>query len=393
LVVNDGAQVVDSPVLAPPRPLRLSRKHALSAGVVILLIAAILSAHRWWTIGRFIETTDDAYVGGNVTEISPHVSGFITAILVSDNQRVSAGQELIRIDAADFAAVRDHAAATVEQRQATLANLHAQTALQHSLIDQALADLESRRDDAAFAAQDAKRYRDLAITKAGSGRDADKAQTADRTAQSAVAAGAARLDATRKQLAVLDAAVKEAQAALGQSQAELATARLNLGYTEIRSPIDGYVGDRSAQVGAYVTAGTHLLSIVPARDLWVDANFKEDQPLRAHLRRCGGSIRSAQLHLPIPCGGSAGTHEPQFPAWMHSFVRHRDGYFCTDLSDPAVSGLRSRIQRLADRDRHLLDGRGLPHRRAGLRCPCAAYGSALADDVRARLFRYGDVGL
>lgn len=275
--MNDGAQVVDSPVLAPPRPLRLSRKHALSAGVVILLIAAILFAHRWWTIGRFIETTDDAYVGGNVTEISPHVSGFITEILVSDNQRVSAGQELIRIDAADFAAVRDHAAATVEQRQATLANLRAQTALQHSLIDQALADLESRRDDAAFAAQDAKRYRDLAITKAGSGRDADKAQTADRTAQSAVAAGAARLDAARKQLAVLDAAVKEAQAALGQSQAELATARLNLGYTEIRSPIDGYVGDRSAQVGAYVTAGTHLLSIVPARDLWVDANFKEDQ--------------------------------------------------------------------------------------------------------------------
>ena len=118
------------------------------------------------------------------------------------------------------------------------------------------------------------------MTKAGSGRDAEKAHTADRTAHSAVAAAAAQFDAARKQLSVLDAAVKEAQAALAQSQAELQTARLNLGYTLIRSPIDGYVGDRSAQVGAYVTAGTHLLSIVPAQGLWVDANFKEDQ-LRA----------------------------------------------------------------------------------------------------------------
>jgi membrane fusion protein (multidrug efflux system) len=125
--------------------------------------------------------------------------------------------------------------------------------------------------------QDAKRYRDLAATSAGSGRDAEKALTAARTTQSAVAAASARVDAARKQLTVLDAAVKEAQAAHAQSEAELHTARLNLGYTLIRSPIDGYVGDRSAQVGAYVTSGTHLLSIVPAQGLWVDANFKEDQ--------------------------------------------------------------------------------------------------------------------
>ena len=285
--MNDSAEVIESPVLALPRrrprshTLSLSRKHVLlAAGAFVLLVAAIVFGARWWTIGRFMEITNDAYVGGDVTEISPHVSGFITTILVSDNQRVKAGQELIRIDAADFAAVQDHAAATVQQRQATLANLQAQTALQHSLIDQARAELESRRGDAAFAASDARRYRDLALTKAGSGRDAERSHTADRTAQSAVAAAAARLDAARKQLSVLDAAAKEVQAALAQSEAELRTARLNLGYTQIRSPIDGYVGDRSAQVGAYVTAGTHLLSIVPAQGLWVDANFNEDQ-LRA----------------------------------------------------------------------------------------------------------------
>jgi membrane fusion protein (multidrug efflux system) len=276
--MNTSAEVLDSPVLTPPHLLRISRKRvAISAAGILLLVAAVFFGHRWWTAGRFVESTDDAYVGGDVTEISPHISGFVTSLLVSDNQRVSAGQELIRIDPADFKAVQDHAEATVQQRQATLASLQAQMALQHSLIDQAQAELESRKDDAAFNANDAKRYRDLALTKAGSGRDAEKAQTAARTAQSAVAAAAARHSAARKQLSVLDAAIGEAQAALAEAQAELSTARLNFGYTVIRAPIDGYVGDRSAQVGAYVTAGTHLLSVVPSRGLWVDANFKEDQ--------------------------------------------------------------------------------------------------------------------
>jgi membrane fusion protein, multidrug efflux system len=276
--MSSHAEVLDSPVLTPPRSLNISRRRiAFSAGGALLLLAAIFFGHRWWTAGRFVESTDDAYVGGDVTEISPHISGFITSLLVSDNQRVSAGQELIRIDSADFKAVQDHAEATVQQRQATLASLQAQMALQHSLIDQAQAELESRKDDAAFNANDAKRYGDLALTKAGSGRDAEKAQTAARTAQSAVAAAAARHTASQKQLSVLDASIGEAQAALAQAQAELSTARLNFGYTVIRAPIDGYVGDRSAQVGAYVTAGTHLLSVVPSRGLWVDANFKEDQ--------------------------------------------------------------------------------------------------------------------
>jgi membrane fusion protein, multidrug efflux system len=276
--MNTSAEILDSPVLTPPRLHNIPRKRlAISAGGILLLVAAVFFGHRWWTAGRFVESTDDAYVGGDVTEISPHISGFITSLLVSDNQRVTAGQELIRIDSADFKAMQDHAEATVQQRQATLASLQAQMALQHSLIDQALAELESRKDDAAFNANDAKRYRDLALTKAGSGRDAEKAQTAARTAQSAVAAAAARHSAARKQLSVLDASIGEEQAALAEAQAELSTARLNFGYTVIRAPIDGYVGDRSAQVGAYVMAGTHLLSVVPSRGLWVDANFKEDQ--------------------------------------------------------------------------------------------------------------------
>ena len=124
--MNTSAEVLDSPVLTRPRLLHISRKRlAISTAAILLLIAAILFGHRWWSTGRFVESTDDAYVGGDVTEISPHISGFITSLLVSDNQHVSAGQELIRIDSADFKAVQDHAEATVQQRQATVASLQA----------------------------------------------------------------------------------------------------------------------------------------------------------------------------------------------------------------------------------------------------------------------------
>ena len=87
----------------------------------------------------------------------------------------------------------------------------------------------------------------------------------------------AGLDAAKQQLTVLDADIAEAKADVAQAEADLRTAELNLGYTEIRSPIDGYVGNRAAEVGAYVSGGAYLVTIIPAHDLWVDANFKEDQ--------------------------------------------------------------------------------------------------------------------
>jgi membrane fusion protein (multidrug efflux system) len=102
------------------------------------------------------------------------------------------------------------------------------------------------------------------------------------TATAAVRAGEANLDAAKQQLAVIDTEIAETQASLAMAQADLRTAQLNLGYTQIRSPIDGYVGNRAAQVGAYVARDAYLVSVIPAHGLWVDANFKEDQ--LAHMR-------------------------------------------------------------------------------------------------------------
>jgi membrane fusion protein, multidrug efflux system len=274
-------EVTAGELAASPVRRRISRRHAAILGAALAAsVAATALAVHWWTVGRFIETTSDAYVGGNVTAIAPHVSGFIGDVAVADNQYVRAGQLLIRIEPADFAAARQRAAALVAQAQASVADLEAQIALQRSVIAQTQADLEARRDQMHFDAEDAARDHALARMGAGSVRQEQLAATALQAARAAIRAAQARVSASRQTQVVLAAALRQARAAQQQAYAQLRTASLDLGYTQIRSPIDGYVGNRSAQVGAYVTAGTQLLAIAPAHGLWVDANFKEDEIAR-----------------------------------------------------------------------------------------------------------------
>jgi membrane fusion protein (multidrug efflux system) len=233
--------------------------------------------YEYWTVGRFIESTDDAYAGGNVTPISPHVAGFVAQILVGDNEYVHAGQPLIRLDDRDFRAAVDRAAAIVEARKATLNSLERKQTLQQTAIRQAKADLDAKTAQAAFAKQDDQRYRDLAQTAAGSRQNSERASSLNLAAEASVVSSEAGLDAAKQQLTVLDAEIAVAKADVTQAEADLHTAELNLGYTDIRSPIDGYVGNRAAQIGAYVAGGAYLVTIIPAHDLWVDANFKESQ--------------------------------------------------------------------------------------------------------------------
>ena len=258
------------------RRLRLKRLAPAALGVLVALGAAKYG-HDWWTVGRFIETTDDAYVGGNVTAVSPHVAGFIAEILVSDNQHVEAGQLLIRLDPRDFKAALDRAQAAAEERQAALSGLEAKYELQQQMVAQAEADLAAKTARAAFAGEEAVRYRSLALTSYGSRQNAERAWSGDQEAKAATRSAEAALSAARQQLSVLNADIAAARAAVAQAKADLETAGLNLGYTEIRSPIEGYIGNRAGQVGAYVASGAYLLSVIPAQGLWLDANFKEDQ--------------------------------------------------------------------------------------------------------------------
>ena len=273
---------IAAPAAAIRRKPRSAKRLAIAAAGLAALLAGAAYGDHWWTIGRFVETTDDAYVGADVTLIAPHVAGFVRQILVADNQHVDAGQTLVRLDPDDFQAALTHASAVLQSRQAALANLQAKRVLQHSIIAGAQADLVAKQAQAQFAAEDAERYRSLALTAAGSRQSAQKALAGDRSAQAAVLASQAAWQAANQQLAVLATDIAAAKANVAQAEADLRTAHLNLGYTTITAPVAGYIGNRSAQVGTYAATGTDLLSVVPARGLWVDANFKEDEIAHMH---------------------------------------------------------------------------------------------------------------
>src|SRR6516165_3134083 len=253
-------------------PLSLKRLALIGLGCALTLAASGYGTY-WWAVDRFFQSTDDSYVGGDVTPISPHIAGFVAEILVSDNERVHAGQLLVRLDDRDVRATADHAQAVLEQRSATLASLRAKYELQQSTIRQTSADLDAKSAQADFAKVDADRYRTLALSNYGSRQDAERTSALD-------AQGKAALAAAQQQLTVLNADIAQASGAVAQARADLDTARLNVSYAEIRAPVDGYVGNRAARVGAYVSQGAYLLTIVPSQGLWVDANFKEDQLAR-----------------------------------------------------------------------------------------------------------------
>ena len=180
----------------------------------------------------------------------------------------------------DAQAVADRAQALLDARRATLANLQAEISLQNAVIAQAAADRAAKTAQANFAHVDGIRYAALALTAAGSRQDAQRTQAAEQEANAALTASSASLDAARAKLKVLGAQIAEARAGIDQALSEQRTAQLDLGYTQIRSPIDGFIGNRAAQQGAYVSTGSYLLSVIPVHGLWVDANFKEDQLAR-----------------------------------------------------------------------------------------------------------------
>ncbi len=189
----------------------------------IAALAGCGYGYYWWTVDRFFQDTDDAYVGGDVTPISPHISGFIAQIVVADNQQVNAGQLLIRLDDRDVRAAADHADAILQQRTATLASLRAKSILQQSAIEQAGADVDAKTAQADFAKMDAERYGALAKTNDGSQQNAQRTFALDRAARAAVTSAQAGLAAAKQQLSVLSADIDEAAAAVAQGKADLET--------------------------------------------------------------------------------------------------------------------------------------------------------------------------
>lgn len=287
--MNAGAAVVDRDVAALPasgiRKIGLKRL-ALYGAIGVAAVAVVAYGHHWATVGRFIENTDDAYVGGDITVIAPKVAGFIEQVAVTDNQRVQAGELLVKLDDRDYEAALARAAAAADAQRATLANLDATRRLQQAIIAQAHAGVTAADAEVNRTHDDAVRFRDLSARSAASIQVFQKADADYKEAAAQAQKSRAAVDAAARQLDVIDTQKRQTEAALAEATANVDLARLNLGYTELRAPIAGVVGNRSARTGAYAAVGTQLVSIVPAQGLWIDANFKESQlsRMRAGLR-------------------------------------------------------------------------------------------------------------
>ena len=250
---------------------------ALAAGLAVAVVGGAAYGAHWWTAGRYVQGTDNAYVKADTTTIAPRVSGYIAEVLVGDNQSVKAGQLLARIDDRDLKAALAQAQAGVAAAQDGIANLDAQLSLQQSLIAQAGADIAAAQAAQQFAAQDFKRYADLLKTGYGTVQKAQSASANLRQQTAALDASRAALSAAQQKIEVLKTERDQAQSGLQRAQAVEQQAELNLSYATITAPIDGVVGARTLRVGQYVQAGTALMAVVPLQSVYVVANFKETQ--------------------------------------------------------------------------------------------------------------------
>ena len=253
------------------------RKKLVIAAVVMALCLGGYGGWHWWTVWRFQQSTDDAYVASDVSVISPKIEGYIKDVRVRENQAVKKGAVLFVIDDSDFAAKTAQAEAAVATEEAAVATYVSRLDLQQAMIAQAQAAVESAAADLVRTQQDYKRYAALMTTDFASRQRYEQAQADARKADAEAARTRAALAAAQSELGVLRSQRQEEQARLQQARANQRLAENDLGNTVIRAPISGIAGNRAGQVGQYVKAGTELLSLVPLPRVYVTANFKETQ--------------------------------------------------------------------------------------------------------------------
>ncbi|MGO7607273.1 HlyD family secretion protein [Rhizobium ruizarguesonis] len=273
------APVTEAPVAETPK--KTGRRIVKRAVIAAVLLAGVAFAgdfgYRYWTVGRFIESTDDAYVKADYTTVAPKVAGYISQVRVNDNDAVKAGQVLARIDDRDFQAALSQAKADVKAAEAAITNIDAQISLQQSVIEQARATVDASQASLDFAVSDAARSARLITNGAGTQSRAEQTQSAREQAAAAVERDRAALVTAQNKVPVLQTEREQTVAQRDRAAAAAHQAELNLSYTDIVAAVDGTVGARSIRVGQYVTSGTQLMAVVPLHAVYVVANFKETQ--------------------------------------------------------------------------------------------------------------------
>jgi membrane fusion protein (multidrug efflux system) len=243
---------------------------------LLCLALALPAGYLYWDYSNHFETTKDAYIAARQFAIAPEVSGYLTAVPVTDNQHVAAGQVIARIDDRNYRAALAQAEAQVAAARASIENSDAQIAMQQAQISADQAQVDKAQAALVFAQEQAKRYQYLAHTIAGTVQNAQQYTSQLHQDQAALDSAQATLKLAQRQIEALKAQRDSAVASLAQAKAQREQAQLNLSYTIVTADQPGRVVQLTAAVGLYAQPGTNLTMFVPD-DIWVWANFKETQ--------------------------------------------------------------------------------------------------------------------
>jgi membrane fusion protein (multidrug efflux system) len=271
---NDNATAAKPSLKAT---LKANRKPLLDGAGLVALLAGGWFGYDYVTVGRFMVSTDDAYVHADTTTLAAKVPGYVSQILVADNAKVHAGDVIARIDNGDYRIAVDQARTKAATQQASIERFDRQIVAQQASVEQAQAQLVSSKAGQTRAQLEYQRQQALA-GKAFASRQTLEQSIANRDeANASVQSAQAAVDAAVATVGVLQAQKKEAERTLDELKTVLAKAERDLSFTEIRAPVDGVIGNRAAQVGDYVQTGQRVAAIVPLWDVYIDANFKETQ--------------------------------------------------------------------------------------------------------------------
>jgi membrane fusion protein, multidrug efflux system len=277
------------------------KRIAMVLALIIVLVPAGFFAWRWYDRSRAVQTTNDAYVRGEITDLGARVSGYAVEVLFDDGMPVKATDAVVRIDPRDFRMAVEKGEAALNQAKADLAAVVASRELGKSKVAVAEAAVRSAEAQAKNSDTTLMRASILAKDRFGTQAALDDAEAAKVKAHSQVDQATADLAYENQQLVVIDANVGVAKARVDSAEAALLSAKFALTDTAVWAPIDGIVANRKVRVGEYVAAGTPMLSIVPIQNLWVEANYRETQIGRMKI---GDPVRvdmDTYPHRPI-CG-------------------------------------------------------------------------------------------
>ena len=257
------------------------RKRLLAIAALVFLLLGIAYAAWWFIFAAHYESTDDAYVHGNLVQVTPQISGTVIGIEADDTQRVTKGSLLVKLDATDTDVELKQAQAALAQAVRRTRTLYVQNESLEADIAMRQANVDGARADLAKAESDLKRRQTLARSGGVSGEEILHAQTAVKAAQAGLAQTTAALAAANATLRTNQALTANTTVAkhpdVLQAAGQLRKAWLANTRTELRAPVDGMVAERSVQVGQHVAPGTPLMTVIPLHQIWVEANFKEVQ--------------------------------------------------------------------------------------------------------------------